>query len=743
MKEIENIDIDKSKEDALNSARKYVANLLQRPDQLDKVEQLRRRVMRNKASVDSRLKTAVQSQLDGIRSGLNELKSAASEINDVKTWTDEIDCVFNESSALNKKLSELRLQHGRYAQLAKTNEHLKQIFNVPEMVERTKNLIINGQYLQAHKNIMDLESTRDEILFEVHQQQLEQGIEFAESEPLDKYFEQVEAMSNLLGKQLWTVISQTLSAARSNPTQLVTAMRIIEREERADRKSLAQKKKTNFMPKTRPKLWKERCKAVIRKAVYNRFESNQMELNDRTEKMWLVRHLERMRAFILEDMQTVKDLVQPCFPPSYNIFMEYLQLYHETTSKTLEDLALGRNDPNECITLLSWIKDYYGDNLMGNDVIVMEAGDDLPNKLGPLLSNAVMESLNETYVKTTERNMQNWLIKMVETEAHDWLADKPPETDADGFYQTSLPILLFQMLDQTLQVAAQIEIRIEAQVLDICVAALIDFVLEYENAIKAYKDKHFADRNILQYFEAYMIAIVNNCQLITEFAEQMKNQMRANLSTDFGETRAENFVEVVGAFKKLGEDVCNLLLDGVFADLEGHLADLMTRKWMNSSITVDTMICTIDDYNRDFVHLKARFAKYIMEKAEERIILEYVKAVMSRRITFKSFDERKDAANQIVKEANKIADTFTRLANLPKLEDSPCSVLRQIAEVLRLKDSDIVSVEISGLADKYKDFRADHAMALLLLRGDLGRTESKRVYASYEFPLLISCSVFH
>ena len=35
-----------------------------------------------------------------------------------------------------------------------------------------------------------------------------------------------------LSKQLWTVIDRTLSAARSNPTQIVTAMRIIEREER-------------------------------------------------------------------------------------------------------------------------------------------------------------------------------------------------------------------------------------------------------------------------------------------------------------------------------------------------------------------------------------------------------------------------------------------------------------------------------------------------------------------------------
>ena len=37
-----------------------------------------------------------------------------------------------------------------------------------------------------------------------------------------------------------------------------------------------------------------------------RFEGNQVELEKLNNRMWLVRHLERMRAFILDDMITVK-----------------------------------------------------------------------------------------------------------------------------------------------------------------------------------------------------------------------------------------------------------------------------------------------------------------------------------------------------------------------------------------------------------------------------------------------------
>lgn len=74
------MDLEALEKEAHAAAAKHVANLLQRPDQLEKLEQYKRRVMRKKvtnynhitteltsappqASVDGMLKTAMQTQL--------------------------------------------------------------------------------------------------------------------------------------------------------------------------------------------------------------------------------------------------------------------------------------------------------------------------------------------------------------------------------------------------------------------------------------------------------------------------------------------------------------------------------------------------------------------------------------------------------------------------------------------------------------------------------------------------------
>merc|ERR1719193_1414498 len=82
--------------DARASALKQVCNMLQRPDQLEKIDQYKRRLNRKRASVDAMLKTALQSQLDGVKDGLSNMRLAVNELDQVKDGLSNMRLAVNE-----------------------------------------------------------------------------------------------------------------------------------------------------------------------------------------------------------------------------------------------------------------------------------------------------------------------------------------------------------------------------------------------------------------------------------------------------------------------------------------------------------------------------------------------------------------------------------------------------------------------------------------------------------------------
>lgn len=59
--------------------------MLQRPGQLERVEQYKRRLVRKKASVEALLKSAMQCQLDNVRIGLNKLNTSLQDAKELET----------------------------------------------------------------------------------------------------------------------------------------------------------------------------------------------------------------------------------------------------------------------------------------------------------------------------------------------------------------------------------------------------------------------------------------------------------------------------------------------------------------------------------------------------------------------------------------------------------------------------------------------------------------------------------
>ncbi|XP_014281696.1 exocyst complex component 3 [Halyomorpha halys] len=716
------MDIEQLEKQAKATAAKHVINMLQRPGQLEKVEQYKRRVTRKKVSVEAMLKTTMQSQLDGVCVGLSQLSIALQEIQDIKSNLMTVNNLLQDLPDLVKKLQSVRSQNRQHSQYMTAVDNLKNLFSVPESVEKTKQWINEGKLLFAHHSLSDLENSRDDLLYELHK--------VPSQAPADKillkaWFEDVEATSHLLEKQLRLVLSRTLNTVRKEPTIIVTALRIIDKEEKKDVFALQRQKQSGFIAPGRPKKWKDMVMEVLEKSVEQRIEGTQVEERS-SNKMWLVVHLELTRQLLLEDLKVVKTLCEPCFPPHYNIVHRFVSMYHNSLSKHLEEIINYGLEGNEYVSMLSWVVNtYFGPELMKHPDLNINT-----NSLEPLLSRKIINNLQFQYLKNMEDNYTEWMKKTLQTETNDWSAGIPSEADQEGHFHTAAPVIIFQMIDQNLQVTKTIGQDLTDKALILSMKQVKQYGHLYRNAIVEFKTRHFEDRSQVLYFTHYMITIVNNCMLFVELAQQMKQHYwRSDLTNN---ESSVIFSSLLKTFQDLRDEAVQCLLEEAFLDLESHFQDLITAKWVSSSIPIDTVCVTLEDYFQDYVHLRAKNFEYVITEAENLVARRYISALFQRKISFRTHDDRKAAATKIIKEVEQLKGFFRRIA--PKVAervDTPFEAIRSLAEILKSEDSEIITLDIHTLRDKYPDIKEDHLFRFLCLMGDLSRSEIKNLVTFY------------
>ncbi|XP_067425911.1 exocyst complex component 3 isoform X2 [Emydura macquarii macquarii] len=664
--------MEETDREAVATAVQRVAGMLQRPDQLDKVEQYRRREARKKASVEARLKAAIQSQLDGVRTGLSQLHNALNDVKDIQRSLVDVNKDWRQSINTIENLKDVKDAVVQHSQLAAAVENLKNIFSVPEIVRETQDLTEQGELLQAHRKLMDLECSRDDLMYEQYRMDSKNTHDM---NLIHIYFGDMQKLSEELAKQLWMVVQRSLVTVRRDPTLLVSVVRIIEREEKIDRRMLDRKKQTGFIPPGRPKKWKEKMFNILDRTVTTRIEGTQADTRE-SEKMWLVRHLEIIRKYVLDDLLVAKNLMVQCFPPHYDIFKKLLSMYHQALSTRMQELASEDLEANEIVSLLTWVLNTYkSTEMMGNSELAPEVD---VNSLNPLISQNVVDQLLNKYMSTLTSNIIGWLRKALETDKKDWIKETEPEADQDGYYQTTLPAIVFQMFEQNLQVAAQINEDLKTKVLLLCLQQMNSFLTRYKEEAQLYKEEHLKNRQHPQCYVQYMIAVINNCQT---FKESIISLKRKYLKNEMEEGMSSSHANMDVILDIIAKEGCSSLLDEVFMDLE--------------KMTIE---------------------------AHRRVVVEYIKAIMLKRISFKNADERKEGAERMIKEADQFRFLFKKLA-AGSGEDTEglCDIIVAIAEVIKLTDPSLLYLEVSTLVSKYPDIRDDHIAALLTVRGDASR----------------------
>uniref|UniRef100_A0A914BVA9 Exocyst complex component 3 n=1 Tax=Acrobeloides nanus TaxID=290746 RepID=A0A914BVA9_9BILA len=650
------------------------------------------------------LKTGVQSQLEWIRITISHLHTASDDIKEIEESIQEAFDQLKTIPQLKTKMSKLNeatirsLTHSPYAAAL---ENLLHIFNITATVEKTQEFIVEGNLLHAHRNIMELERARDDLMFEVYKLPFERR-EY-DKNLLKNYFIEVERLVLDLGKQVWYICLRALDAVRENDDgaqQLASASRIIEREER-------------------PRRWKAQLFEVLLNSVRRRVEGNQFE--DRTiNKQWLARYLEVCRRTVVEDLKIVKRSLAAYFPPEYKIYDRYIQMYHDSISQRLREIAAEFLEKNELVQLLSWIQAYGGESMLGSPILGISTAALLNDN--PLLPHSTTIQLYVRFIEINKRDIREWLDKA-----------------------------LMQEKDVTL--AKEISLELTPRVIEVAIDEFLEFSSCYKDAAMAFKVKHFEDRSYFMKYTATMIAIANNLDICVQSTDKLEKHIPLTIEGDVADfshsllslsLNPDLSLSSVGGFsvnrqkliKKIDQlkkkwhycmqFVISSLLDEVYEDISKHLEKLMSKEWLIGSYDLETICITIADYHNDYRHLRPHIRIALLKDLLYKVVGEFLIAIDNRRLTFSKYEERHLAAERIRQDARRISQLFESFIDNSKyqLPNLP-AILLAIADIIDLRDKSILPLEASSFVRKYSDIHVELLTSILQSREDLGKAESK------------------
>lgn len=188
-----------------------------------------------------------------------------------------------------------------------------------------------------------MEHLRDDILSQLHLR----GLSSAQATVLS-YFGGLQELNESLAKQLWDIVGSSLRLVREDPVLFVTAVRIIEREEKIDDTLLLE---ATFLPPGRPKGWRQKFYHVLQETITGaHFHAAHMD----TEGPGLARHLAALQKDIVSELRVVKDLMVQCVPAHYNILSVCTVTYHQALISHLQDILREDLDKQALFLLLEW-----------------------------------------------------------------------------------------------------------------------------------------------------------------------------------------------------------------------------------------------------------------------------------------------------------------------------------------------------------------------------------------------------
>ncbi|KAK2841702.1 hypothetical protein Q5P01_011902 [Channa striata] len=704
---------------ARGAALKWASGVFCRPEHLERVSQYRKRESQRTTSIHTRLKSMVQSYLEGVGWGLEQLREARTELKEASHALRKAELESNQNAQGMKFLERLREVSVNHCQLLAAVSNLPRLYSVRSMVLETERLVESRRLLEAHARLMELERWQDDILWQLHGAAGTSGstLSTEDRDLVAKYFSGVGQLVDALGKELWAVVSSALSLARQNPIPFVSAVRIVEREEALDQALLQERGGTGSnsrpLPLGRPRCWRTRFFQVLEEAVSARFRSVSYL---HTRGPGLAGHLSALQHGLMADLATVHHLLEHCVPPHYRLTGAYLRASHHCLHAHLTQVSSWDLESGEIFAVLNWVLHIYNSpDMMGHPELVTEMEKE---ELGPLISTEGLEQLQNKYVQSVRKSVSEWMHKALQVELQDWQRDQEPDTDHEGFYQTSLPTIITQMLEENARVALMIGESLRDQTITMGLYEMENLLNRFREALVEFGKEHRRDPSKNKFYLHYLLASISNCIILKQSTESLQQQQSSRCAGQLSRTPPNPLAALDRAVRR----ACRLVMDQLLLDLQPFIPSLLTRPWLVQGDPTPKLCHVTEHHLELYGRVRPPCRQRLQEEAQWLIAVEYVRALMEKRLVCRSAEERKQLAQQMVQDEQLLREIFHGLdgeGSVPEV--NPLALLPVLADFIRLRDPSMLTLEVSGLASKYPDISEEHVSLLLDIRGDVSR----------------------
>ncbi|KAH9973501.1 exocyst complex component Sec6 [Lactifluus volemus] len=613
------------------SAAQAIGEYLQSPDDLMKIPAFRKKLEKEKASIDIRLKSGVKEQLGVTSESLRKLFSTRNNVQTIKDEMVTIDRTCTDPQNVVStfdQISRVSMVHRNFEQ---TEEMINNLSEMKSRLNGIEAMLSADQedllgpapnLLPIHLQLTQLENFRNETMHQAKKASAESR------NKLTRRFERLSAVIDAFDEYIMELSRNILPLARAgHPEVIVKIVKIAELEGKEDEKAIAirlvkKAAKLDAASKFKSmqanarvlKHYRSKVMKTISDTIKAKFDAAYLR-NERNP----IAFLENL-GWVYQDLIAVERDVVACFPQDWDIYSHFVREYHKALNSSIQRLVASDPEASILLTLHAWLKEYKDS--------MKELGIP-PELLEPPLLGGNEQSLINDYLKLIVKKLDEWSTNLMKTEVNDFTSRaEPPELDADGQYGMQGAVILFQMVNQQVDAAMESgQGMILARVVSEMNRVMRSVQDQWTRLIDAeYKKTTERPEETPGGLVEYVIALANDQIKSADYAEALAARLEPLVSEKYRVQINERLNDAIDGYLDVAKKCTQTLIDIIFNDLRPATKQLFQGPWYDGAIT--QIIETMRDYMSDYqTYLNASLLDLLVEDLLDAFLVVYLTAL--------------------------------------------------------------------------------------------------------------------